>query len=45
MAHHFNFSNWESHAFNSNTREGETGRDTAGQREEYRVGGDRMLRQ
>ena len=41
MAHTFNPSTWESHAFNLNTKEVETGRDMAGWRDKYKVGGDR----
>ena len=41
MVRTFNPSTWETHTFNPSTREVETGRDTAGQREEYKVGRDR----
>ena len=41
LVHIFNPSNWKSHAFNLSTREVETGKDMAGQREEYKAEGDR----
>ena len=43
VAHTFNPSTLESRAFNSNTREVETGKDMAGQREEYQVGGNMSI--
>ena len=45
VAHTFNPSIWESPAFNPSTKEVETGRDMAGQREEYKAGGDRSSSQ
>ena len=44
VAHTFNLSIRKSQAFNPNIREVETGRNMAGQREEYKVGGDRSSR-
>ena len=41
MAHTFNPNTWKSQAFDPSIREMETGRDMAGWREEYKVGGDR----
>ena len=44
VIHTFNPSTWETHTFNPSTREVETGRDMTGQREEYKVGGDKSSR-
>lgn len=43
MAHTFNPTTWESHAFNPSTGKVETGRDSAEQREEYKVGRGQTL--
>ena len=44
MARTFNLSTWESPAFNPNTREVETERDMAGQREEFKADGKQELK-